>query len=58
MKKEQTNFRFNAASMMLQRDQDAARVSLQLGNTPQVLFAHYRELVSAEDSARFWSIRP
>jgi integrase len=50
--------RHTAASMMLQRDQDAARVSLQLGNTPQVLFGHYRELVTAAECAAFWSIRP
>ena len=38
--------------------QDVARVSLEMGNTPQVVFAHYRELVKPKDAARYWNIRP
>lgn len=50
--------RHTAASMMLARDRDAAAVALELGNSPEILFRHYRELVTREDSARFWAILP
>ena len=50
--------RHTAASMMLARDRDAARVALELGNSPEILFRHYRELVTKEDAERFWAIRP
>ena len=50
--------RHTAASMMLARDKDAASVALELGNSPEILFRHYRELVTNEEAVRFWSIRP
>jgi len=50
--------RHTAASMMLARDRDAAAVALELGNSPEILFRHYRELVTKEDAARFWAITP
>ena len=50
--------RHTAASMMLARDCDAAAVSLELGNSPAILMKHYRELVTREEAARFWSIEP
>ena len=50
--------RHTAASMMLARDEDAPKVALQLGNSPEILFRHYRELVTREDAERFWEIRP
>ena len=50
--------RHTAASMMLARDQDAAKVALVLGHSPAVLFTHYRELVRPEAAAEFWQIMP
>jgi integrase len=50
--------RHSAASYWLASTQDAAAVSLQLGNSVGVLMRHYRELVSREDAARFWAISP
>jgi integrase len=50
--------RHTAASMMLARDCDAAKVALELGNSPTILLKHYRELVTREDAERFWSIGP
>jgi site-specific recombinase XerD len=50
--------RHSAASYMLARDEDAAKVALQLGNSPAVLFQHYRELVSKEAAAAFWGLLP
>lgn len=50
--------RHSAASYMLARDRDAARVALELGNSPATLFAHYRELVGEREAAIFWRIVP
>lgn len=50
--------RHTAASYMLAKYRDAALVSDKLGNSPGILFRHYRELVSAEDCAAFWAIVP
>jgi hypothetical protein len=29
-----------------------------MGNSPQIIFAHYRELVKPKDAARYWQITP
>jgi integrase len=50
--------RHTAASMLLARDQDAARVALQLGNSPAVLLVHYRALATRETAASFFAISP
>ena len=50
--------RHTAASMLLARDQDAARVALQLGNSPAVLLTHYRALATREDARAFFAIAP
>lgn len=50
--------RHSYASYRLAQCQDAARVSLEMGNSPQMVFAHYRELVKPKDAARYWSISP
>lgn len=50
--------RHTAASMLLQVRQDAGYVSMQLGNSPAILFRHYRELVSQEQAEKFWAIKP
>ncbi len=38
--------------------QDTAKVALEAGNSPQMVFRHYRELVSPEDAAAWFSIAP
>jgi integrase len=50
--------RHSFASYRLAHCQDAARVSLEMGNSPQMIFAHYRELVKTKDAARYWNIKP
>lgn len=45
--------RHTAASYLLAHHQDAGKVALNLGNSPGVLFRHYRELVTSE-AARAW----
>ena len=37
---------------------DAARVSLEMGNSPEMVFAHYRELVRPKEAEAYWAIAP
>lgn len=54
----QNALRHSYGSYRLAQCADAARVSLEMGNSPQMVFSHYRELVSPADAAKFWSIAP
>jgi integrase len=38
--------------------QDAAKVALEAGNSPNVVFKHYRELVKPADAEKFFSLKP
>ena len=38
--------------------QDCGRVSLELGNSPEILLRHYRALVRPEQDADFWDLTP
>ena len=38
--------------------QDVAKVSLEAGNSPRMVFSNYRELVRAADAARWFGITP
>jgi integrase len=50
--------RHSFASYHLAHFQDAARLALELGHVDQgLLFRHYRELVTPEQAAKYWSIR-
>jgi integrase len=35
-----------------------SKTAMEAGHSEQVLFAHYRELVTAKDAAEFWKIKP
>jgi hypothetical protein len=50
--------RHSYASYRLADCHDAARVSLEMGNSPQIIFAHYRELVKPKDAKSYWQIKP
>lgn len=50
--------RHTAASMMLARDQSADAVALQLGNSPNILHRHYKNLVTDAEAAEFWNLTP
>jgi integrase len=50
--------RHSAATYWLAAEPDAAKVAMELGNSPAVLFKHYRELVSDEDAKEFWALTP
>jgi integrase len=37
---------------------DTARVALEAGNSPQVIFSHYRELVTPEAAKEWFDVKP
>jgi integrase len=37
---------------------DTARVALEAGNSPEVIFAHYRELVTPETAKTWFNVKP
>jgi integrase len=50
--------RHSFGSYRLAQCHDAARVSLEMGNSAQMVFAHYREIVKPKDAERYWKIMP
>lgn len=48
--------RHTAATHLLNRHESAEKTALILGNSPQILFQHYREVVGREESVEFWSL--
>ena len=54
----QNALRHSYASYRLAEVQDAAKVALELGNSPEKLFRHYRELVSPEAAKEWFGIMP
>lgn len=50
--------RHSFASCRLAQTQDAARVALEMGNSPAVVFRHYRELTKPEQAERWFSVTP
>src|ERR1700677_674203 len=50
--------RHSFGSYHLAEFKDAAALALQMGNSPTMIFKHYRELVKPKDAAQYWNIRP
>ena len=50
--------RHSFGSYRLAEVQDAAKVSLEMGNSPAMLFKHYRELVTPEQAREWFEIMP
>ncbi len=50
--------RHSFCSYRLAQTQDAARVALEAGNSPQMIFQHYRELVRPAEARRWFAIAP
>ena len=55
---KQNALRHSFASYRLAEIQDAAKVALEMGNTPDKLFRHYRELVTPEAAKEWFAIMP
>ena len=54
----QNALRHSYASYRLAEIQDAGKVALELGNSPEKLFRHYRELVTPEAAKEWFGIMP
>jgi integrase len=50
--------RHSYGSYHLAHFKDAPALALQMGNSPDVIFRHYRELVRPRVAARYWQVRP
>lgn len=50
--------RHTHASMRIAAGDEPGRVAADLGNSVGILLTHYRELVTREDAAEFWALRP
>jgi integrase len=50
--------RHSFGTYRLAQTQDVGKASLEMGNSPSVLFKHYRQLVTADQAATYWSVRP
>lgn len=51
--------RHSFASYHLAMFEDAAKLALEMGHTNQeLIFRHYRELVTPKQAAKWWDIRP
>ncbi|MHB1307975.1 MAG: tyrosine-type recombinase/integrase [Limisphaerales bacterium] len=50
--------RHSAASYLFALKSDAAYVAAELGNSPEILFRHYRRLVTKEAAARYFNLLP
>lgn len=54
----QNCLRHSYATYRLADVQNAAQVALEMGNTPTMLFQHYRELAMPEDAKAWFGIKP
>ena len=50
--------RHTSASYMITRDLSADAVALQLGNSPDILHRHYKNLVTDAEAEEFWNLTP
>jgi len=52
------DLRHSFGSYRLAQIKNAAQVSLEMGNSPQMVFAHYREVVTEKQAGRWFGIVP
>ena len=55
---EANALRHSYASYRLADIKDAARVALEMGNSPTMLFRNYRELVTEKQAAEWFAVLP
>ena len=54
----QNALRHSYASYRLGACKNPAEVAVEMGNSPAIIFQHYRELVSPSDVEKWWKIAP
>ena len=55
---ENNCLRHSYGSYRLAQVQDENKVALEMGNSPQMIFAHYRQLVTPEQAEKWFGIMP
>lgn len=50
--------RHSYATYRLAQNQNAAQVALECGNSPQMIFRHYHELVKPADAVKWFNLKP
>ena len=50
--------RHSFCSYRLAITQDAAKAALEAGNSPQMIFRHYRELTSEDEAKEWFGVMP
>lgn len=55
---EGNELRHSYASYRLAETQNAAQTALELGNSPTVLQAHYKELATPDDATAYFAVKP
>lgn len=58
VKWRQNSLRHSFGCFAMEREQNAGKVSLWMGNSAGVVLKHYHDVVESEDAAEFWDIRP
>jgi integrase len=54
----QNALRHSFGSYHLAQFNDAAKLALEMGNSPATIFRHYRQLVKPKEAERYWKIFP
>src|SRR6516165_3409293 len=54
----QNALRYSFGSYHLAQFNDAAKLALEMGNSPATIFRHYRQLVKPKLAERYWKIAP
>jgi hypothetical protein len=54
----QNALRHSFGSYHLAQFGDAAKLALEMGNSPATIFKHYRQLVKPKEAQRYWKIAP
>ena len=54
----QNALRHSFGSYHLAQFNDAAKLALEMGNSPATIFRHYRQLVKPKEADRYWKIAP
>jgi integrase len=58
VKLQDNGFRHSYITYRVAQINDTARVALEAGNSPDVIFAHYRELVAPDEALAWFSVVP
>jgi integrase len=58
VKWKRNGLRHSYGSYRLAQIKNASEVSLEMGNSPAMVFKHYRQLVTPRDAAAWWAITP